>query len=35
MVQEIVLGILVGHLVICGACFSRPHNIFGGEASYS
>ena len=24
-----MLGILVGYLVICGACFSRPHNVFG------
>ena len=24
-----MLGILFGDLVDCGACFSRPHNIFG------
>ena len=27
--QETVLRILFGDLVDCGACFSRPHNIFG------
>ena len=27
--QETALGILFGDLVDCGACFSRPHDIFG------